>query len=298
MNDSHSPRSSYHPRDSRSKPSWRDRRPPAGRPRTAPKKNLFVNKSPEGSESWLSPWVELKYFTYNPAVFPRMLGSVSGEIAPGSLVHVYDKNGELFGSGFWNETSRTPLRMVYHGRDAFGERELDAALERAVKLRRDILRLDETTNAYRVLHGDSDGVGGLVVDRYADVLSLEVSTLAVWQRLERWLPLLHRLCDTRRHVIQVDDGIARMEGIRPEDAPESSAPVKLVKIVENGITYEVDFAQGHKTGFFCDQRDNRLKFASLVKGGDGAGPVLLQRRLLHCRQNAWRRRGGNGRGPG
>jgi len=118
-----------------------------------------------------------------------------------------------------------------------------------------------------VLHGDSDGVGGLVVDRYADVLSLEVSTLAVWQRLERWLPLLHRLCDTRRHVIQVDDGIARMEGIRPEDAPESSAPVKLVKIVENGITYEVDFAQGHKTGFFCDQRDNRLKFASLVKGG-------------------------------
>lgn len=267
MNDSHSPRSSYHPRDSRSKPSWRDRRPPAGRPRTAPKKNLFVNKSTEGSESWLSPWVELKYFTYNPAVFPRMLGSVSGEIAPGSLVHVYDKNGELFGSGFWNETSRTPLRMVYHGRDAFGERELDAALERAVKLRRDILRLDETTNAYRVLHGDSDGVGGLVVDRYADVLSLEVSTLAVWQRLERWLPLLHRLCDTRRHVIQVDDGIARMEGIRPEDAPESSAPVKLVKIVENGITYEVDFAQGHKTGFFCDQRDNRLKFASLVKGG-------------------------------
>lgn len=188
--------------------------PPGGSPRTAPKKNLFVNKSPEGSESWLSPWVELKYFTYNPAVFPRMLGSVSGEIAPGSLVHVYDKNGELFGSGFWNETSRTPLRMVYHGRDAFGERELDAALERAVKLRRDILRLDETTNAYRVLHGDSDGVGGLVVDRYADVLSLEVSTLAVWQRLERWLPLLHRLCDTRRHVIQVDDGIARMEGIR------------------------------------------------------------------------------------
>lgn len=46
-----------------------------------------------------------------------MLGSVSGEIAPGSLVNVYDKNGELFGAGFWNESSRTPLRMVYHGKD-------------------------------------------------------------------------------------------------------------------------------------------------------------------------------------
>lgn len=65
-----------------------------------------------------------------------MLGSVSGEIAPGSLVNVYDKNGELFGAGFWNESSRTPLRMVYHGKDVFAERDLDAALERAVKLRR------------------------------------------------------------------------------------------------------------------------------------------------------------------
>ncbi|MFQ7534131.1 MAG: class I SAM-dependent rRNA methyltransferase [Akkermansia muciniphila] len=253
-------------RDSRPRPVYRDRRSQPGRPRTAPKKNLFANKSPEGSEQWLKPWVELKYFTYNPAVFPRMLGSVSGEIAPGSLVNVYDKNGELFGAGFWNEYSRTPLRMVHHGKDAFAERDLDAALERAVKLRREVLRLDETTNAYRVLHGDSDGLGGLVVDRYADVLSLEVSTLAVWQRLDRWLPLLHRLCGTKRHVVQVDEGIARMEGIRAEAAPASPAPVRLVKIVENGITYEVDFAQGHKTGFFCDQRDNRLKFASLVKG--------------------------------
>ncbi len=57
-----------------------------------------------------------------------------------------------------------------------------------------------------------------------------------------------------------------MEGIRAEDAPGIPRPVRLVKIVENGITYEVDFAQGHKTGFFCDQRDNRLKSPPLVKG--------------------------------
>ena len=59
---------------------------------------------------------------------------------------------------------------------------------------------------------------------WADVLSLEVSTLAVWQRLDRWLPLLHRLCGTKRHVVQVDEGIARMEGIRAEEAPASPAP--------------------------------------------------------------------------
>lgn len=196
-----------------------------------------------------------------------MLGSVSGEIAPGSLVHVYDKNGELFGSGFWNETSRTPLRMVYHGRDAFGERELDAALERAVKLRRDILRLDETTNAYRVLHGDSDGVGrpGRGPLRGRPEPGSEHAG-----RLAAAGALAPPAAPPVRHQKARDSG-GRWNrphgGHPPEDAPESSAPVKLVKIVENGITYEVDFAQGHKTGFFCDQRDNRLKFASLVKGG-------------------------------
>lgn len=73
---------------------------------------------------------EVFQFTYNPAVLPRMLGSVSGEIAPGSLVNVYDKNGELFGAGFWNESSRTPCAWCTTGRDVFAERDLDAARTR------------------------------------------------------------------------------------------------------------------------------------------------------------------------
>lgn len=253
-------------RNFRPKPSYKDHRTNVPKHRPVVKKKFSSASKPEGSEAWLAPWVELKYFTYNPAVFPRMLGSISGDIAAGSLVNVYDKNGELFGAGFWNEQSRTPLRMIYHGKDVISEQTLDKALVNAVRLRQEILRLEESTNAYRVLHGDSDGIGGLIVDKYADVLSLEVSTLAVWQRLKRWLPMLHKLCGTRRHVIQVDEGIARMEGINRDEIPVPSESVRLVKILENGITYEVDFAQGHKTGFFCDQRDNRLKFASLVKG--------------------------------
>ncbi len=221
--------------------------------------------APEGSENWLRPWVQLKYFTYNPAVFPRMLGASSPDAQAGGLIHVYDKNGELFGGGFWNAHSRTPLRMLTHSRDPISEKDLTAALKKAVLWRREELQLDEVTNAYRVLHGDSDGIGGLIVDRYADVLSLDVTTLGVWLRLVEWLPILHELCGTSRHVIHVDPSIARMEGIDPDTAPESK-PVRLVRVVEHGVEYEVDFAQGHKTGFFCDQRDNRVKLAKLVKG--------------------------------
>ncbi len=221
--------------------------------------------APEGSENWRRPWVQLRYFTYNPAVFPRMLGPVSPDADAGGLINVYDKNGEYFGGGFWNPKSRTPLRMLRHGGAPLSEDDLDEALRRAVAWRRESCKLDTVTSAYRVVHGDSDGLGGLIVDRYADVLSLEVSTLGVWLRLPRWLPLLHQLCGTSRHVISVDESIARMEGIDPAAAPPSD-PVRRVRIVENGVAFEVDFAQGHKTGFFCDQRDNRLKLSKLVEG--------------------------------
>lgn len=221
--------------------------------------------APEGSEHWLRPWVQLKYFTYNPAVFPRMLGAVSPDAVAGGLIHVYDKNGELFGGGFWNPRSRTPLRMLRHGSEPLTEEDLREALRRAVAWRREDCALDAATSAYRVVHGDSDGLGGLICDRYGDVLSLEVSCLGVWLRLPEWLPLLHELCGTKRHHISVDEGVARMEGIDPAQCP-GSTPVHRVRIAENGVQFEVDFDKGHKTGFFCDQRDNRERLAQLVAG--------------------------------
>lgn len=223
------------------------------------------DEEPEGSENWVTPWVQLKYFSYNPAVFPRMLGGVSKDAKAGDLVTVYDRNGDIFGAGFWNPKSRTPLRVMYHGRDQMTEDRIDEKLREAVSIRRDFLKLDETTNAYRVIHGDSDGIGGLIVDRFDDVLSLEISTLGAWIRLPRWLPILHSLCGTKRHIISCDEGIARMEDIDTRDFPPSD-PVRMVKIRENGITFEINFIDGHKTGFFCDQRDNRRRMASLLEG--------------------------------
>ncbi len=246
------------------KPSYAKKAAQPKRPAAAPRA-FKTAEAPEGSENWARPWVQLKYFTYNPAVFPRMLGAVSPDAVAGGLINVYDKNGEPFGGGFWNPQSRTPLRMLYHGPEQLTEKDLEAALVRAVQWRREDCKLDDTTSAYRIIHGDSDGLGGLIADRYADVLSLEVTTLGVWQRLPRWLPMLHKLCGTTRHVITVDEAIARMEGIDRSTAP-ASEPVHRVRIVENGVNFEVDFAQGHKTGFFCDQRDNRLKLSKLVEG--------------------------------
>lgn len=214
--------------------------------------------------SWPAPWVQMKYYTYAPAVFPRMIAASSPNIKPGSLVSVYDRNGTRFGTGFHNAKARVPLRMIHHGPGDMGEDHLLRALDRAVGLRRDILKLDEVSEAWRVISSDGDYLSGLTVDRYADVLCVEVHSLGVWQRLGEWLPRLHELAGTKRHLVRVDPEIAYIEGIRvpppPDDAP------RTVRVREHGIRYEVNFAEGHKTGFFCDQRDNRRKLANLVAG--------------------------------
>jgi 23S rRNA (cytosine1962-C5)-methyltransferase len=195
-----------------------------------------------------------------------MLGGVSPDAKAGDLVAVYDKLGQRIGAGLYNPRAKIPLRVVCHSAEPVGEDYFEAALRRAVVLRRDWLKLDEQTNAWRAVNSDGDGLSGLTVDRYDDVLFCDVTSLGVFLRLPRWLPLLHELCGTKHTHVHVDHDLGSLEGIKPSLMKEvtATAPAK-VRIREHGVRYEVDFAEGHKTGFFCDQRDNRLRFSKLVK---------------------------------
>src|SRR5688500_5823242 len=91
---------------------------------------------------WREPWVQLKFFTFQPQIFPRMLGRVSRGARPGDLVSVYDKAGKLCGAGLYNPDVKIPVRVVCHTADAVDESYFDAALRRAVALRRTTLALD------------------------------------------------------------------------------------------------------------------------------------------------------------
>lgn len=212
------------------------------------------------------PTVQLKYQSFHPSIWPKMIGEVSRDAHPGSFVQVLGREGTPFGWGLWNPKSRMPLRMVSHSEGEINEQEFfENAIRRAATLRREILKLDGETDSYRAIHGDADFMPGIVADKFADVLSVEITNLAAWQRLPDWLPLLHEAFGTKRVVVGVDQDLARVEGI-PRTGGVESDNVRTVKIVEHGIRYEVDFSQGHKTGFFCDQRDNRRLFGSLAAG--------------------------------
>jgi 23S rRNA (cytosine1962-C5)-methyltransferase len=216
---------------------------------------------------WAKPWAQLKYFTFQPAIFPRLLGQVSPEARPGDFVNVYDKNGNLAGGGLYNPRAKMVLRVVSHSLEPVDEGYFEQAIRRAVQLRREIFKLDEQTDAYRLINSDGDGLSGLTIDRYGETLMCEVYSLGIAQRLPKWLPLLHELAGTKFARVHVDHDLGSLEGIKPSTFNETNAAApEKVKIREHGIRYEVDFSEGHKTGFFCDQRDNRRALARFTKG--------------------------------
>src|SRR5687767_13724445 len=122
---------------------------------------------PIDRSAWPKPWAQLKYFTFQPAIFPRLLGQVSSDARPGDFVNVYDKNGALTGGGLFNPRAKIPLRVVTHSTEPVNESYFELALRRAVELRRTLFKLDETTDAYRLINSDGDGLSGLTIDRYA-----------------------------------------------------------------------------------------------------------------------------------
>jgi 23S rRNA (cytosine1962-C5)-methyltransferase len=227
---------------------------------------------PPDPATWREPWVQLKFFTFQPQIFPRMLGRVSRGARPGDLVSVYDKAGKLCGAGLYNPDVKIPVRVVCHAAEPLDESYFDTALQRAVALRRTTLALDGVTDAYRLINSDGDGLSGLTIDRYGPILVVEVFSYGIVRRLPQWLPRLHELAGTAHHLVRVDPELARLERIAPAmlaqiPAGPGGPPPRRVKIREHGVTFEIDLEEGHKTGFFCDQRENRARFARLLDPG-------------------------------
>ncbi|MBK9991728.1 MAG: class I SAM-dependent rRNA methyltransferase [Verrucomicrobia bacterium] len=238
-------------------------------PEFEPEENPAPTKpaTPIDRSQWPRPWAQLKFFTFQPAIFPRMMGQVSPDARPGDFVNVYDKGGNLCGGGLYNPRAKMVLRVVSHSLQPVDESYFEGAIRRAVSLRRELFKLDEFTDAYRLINSDGDGLSGLTIDRYGDTLLCEVYSLGIAQRLPKWLPLLHELAGTKFARVQVDHDLGSLEGIKPSTFKETNAAAPtLVKIREHGVRYEVDFAEGHKTGFFCDQRENRKAIARFTKG--------------------------------
>ena len=207
--------------------------------------------------------------TTHPNVFRKRIRHISGSPKRGEWVAVYHTQDvpepELFAYGLFNPKSEIALRLLRWSQEVPDEPFWDELIDRAVALRRDVLRLDSVADCYRMIHAEADGFPGLVIDRYGDVLSAEVFSLAMGARAVAILERLSAKLGTRHWLVQPSPQITSQEGsaFAAWSSPELPAHVT---VTEHGTRYRVHFGSGHKTGFFCDQRDNRLRVADLCGG--------------------------------
>ncbi len=213
------------------------------------------------------PTVAIRASGLHPFVYRKMTIGPTGRSRPhdGDLVRVVDRDGLPVGFGLWNARSQINVRMLCQGVDPPGEEFWRARIDRAIALRREMLGVEAATNAYRVIHAEADGLTGLIVDRYDDVVSVEVYSLGIYQRIGPILEILHERLGTKHHRVHVDERIAMAEDFPGRPIVSPKLPPR-VTIEEHGVRFRVQFEGSHKTGFFCDQRDNRRRLAEFARG--------------------------------
>jgi 23S rRNA (cytosine1962-C5)-methyltransferase len=195
-------------------------------------------------------------FVYRKMV-ERPVGAAPND---GDLVRVVERDGQHLGFGLWNGRSQISLRFLSRREEQPGLDFWSRRIDQAVALRTTVLGLESQTNAYRVIHAEGDSLSGLVVDRFDDVLSAEVFSLGMYQRIGPILDLCAQRLGTAHFRVGVDERVALQEDFPGRPLASSDVPPR-VTIQEHGIRYRIHFEHGHKTGFFCDQRDNRRELA-------------------------------------
>ena len=207
------------------------------------------------------PIVVLRSAGPHPLIYRKRIAHVDRTSRAGDIVEVQDGEGNRVGFGLFNPKAELALRMLSRGDALPDEAWWQRKLEDAVGLRRDILKLNDSTDSYRVIHAEGDGLSGLVIDKLGDVLSAQCFALGMYQRSEAIVKRLAEVLGTKHWLISTGPASVAQEGFEGPDLKSPDMPTR-VTIQEFGTRFRIDFAQGHKTGFFCDQRDNRLKLAS------------------------------------
>ena len=199
----------------------------------------------------------------HPWVWSAQVHKPEARIPPGSVVDVVDAKDRFVGRAFWNGHARIALRLLStDAHEAIDADWIATRIDRAVTLRRELLQLDTVTDAWRVVHSEGDGLSGLIVDRYADILVVEYFAAGMWKFRDAIHAALLRQFPGSRLYWFAETHVQKQESFdcRVAEAPEP------VEVHEHGLRFHAAPGYGHKTGFFADQRENRRRFAELARG--------------------------------
>jgi len=200
----------------------------------------------------------------HPWVYQGSVLRLTQPAADGALVQLKDHRQRFLGIGFYNSKSRINVRMLTPDRVEVDRPFFDERIRTALAVRHRHL---PTTNSFRVVKAESEFLSGLIVDKYEDVLVLQISSLGMEQRKAQVLAALENLFSPRAILERSDVASRKFEGLPEANGVLSGALSGPVVVELNGLRFETDLLTGHKTGLYLDQQVNYELVAGLAKGG-------------------------------
>ncbi|MCI0340681.1 MAG: class I SAM-dependent rRNA methyltransferase [Planctomycetales bacterium] len=209
----------------------------------------------------------------HPWVYAASVAKIRGDPKPGDLVEVEDPNGEFIGRGYYNPRSTIAVRLLtWQPEEEVDSRFFRRRIAQASALRQS-LSIPKGTSAFRLVHSEGDGLPGLVVDRYADHLVVQLSALGMDRQADAILDALEEVFSPAGIYGRPDAHACELEGIPGRAGVlRGKPPPEEVLVEEHGLKFAVDVVAGQKTGFFCDQRENRAR----------VGELAAKRRVMDC----------------
>lgn len=194
----------------------------------------------------------------HPWVFSGAIRSVKGNPENGDIVTLRGESGKFLARGYWNQKSQIHVHILtWDEHQQIDEDFWRQRLAKAIMMRERFAQ-SNAANAYRLVNAENDMLPGLVVDRYGDWLVLQALTLGIDRHKQMLAKMLLDLMEARGVYERSDVDVRAKEGLNPVTGVLlGEVPPGLIEIVENGHHFLVDIKQGHKTGFYLDQRDNR-----------------------------------------
>jgi 23S rRNA (cytosine1962-C5)-methyltransferase len=217
----------------------------------------------------LKPRRERSVLKRHPWIFSGAVADVQGEPAPGATVEVTDSAGAWLARGAYSPESQIRVRLwTWNEGESIDGAFIAARLERAVARRSD-LDPDGRTNAYREVHAESDGLPGLIVDRYGGFRVVQLLSAGA----EHWRDVLVETLAARGETEGIyersDVSVRELEGLSQRTGLlRGSEPPPRIRIEEHGVPFWVDVCGGQKTGFYLDQRENRSRLRQGMGGRD------------------------------
>jgi 23S rRNA (cytosine1962-C5)-methyltransferase len=216
----------------------------------------------------LKPGREKSLLRRHPWIFSGAVQQADSNIASGATVDVLSSNGEFLARGAYSPQSQIRVRAWTFEDEPINADFFHKRIRASLNTRNSLFD-SQDTNAIRLIYAESDGIPGLIVDRYDDILVLQSLTTGSEYWKETIAELLLEETGLKNIYERSDADVRELEGLLPRvGSLRGTIPNSRIIITEHGLKFLVDIERGHKTGFYLDQRANRQRVRAFVRGKD------------------------------